>query len=90
MMMMMMTLVEALGFQLQLNCKHEVMIVANVGTWKLFSVRFVDAGLEAEGCQDEVCLVVSLPIRFMPGCCPIQLMGVDSVGKGESVSLCEH
>ena len=25
----------------------------------------------------------------MPGCCPKQLVGVESVGKGESVALCE-
>ena len=41
------------------------------------------------GCQDEVYLVVNLPIRRIPGCCHRQLVGVESVGKGESVTLCE-
>ena len=42
------------------------------------------------GCQDKVYnLVVNLPIRGIPGCCPRQLVGVESVGKGESVALCE-
>ena len=41
------------------------------------------------GCQDKVYLVVNLPIRGIPGCCPRQLVGVDCVGKGESVALCE-
>ena len=40
------------------------------------------------GYQDEVYLVVNLPIRGMPGCCPRQLVGVESVGKDESVVLC--
>ena len=83
-------LCEAFGFQLQLDsCKHEVVIAANVGTWERSCVCFVDAVLEALGCQDEVFLVVSLPIRGMPGCCSIQLVGMDSVGKGESVARCE-
>ena len=81
---------EAPGFQLQPDGgKHEVVIAANVGTWERSCVCFVDAVLEALGCQDEVFLVVSLPIRGMPGCCSIQLVGMDSVGKGESVALCE-
>ena len=50
---------------------------------------FVDAGLEVLGCQDEVCLVVILPSRGIPGFCPRQLVGVESVGKGESVALCQ-
>ena len=41
------------------------------------------------GCQDEVYLVVNLPIRGMPGCCSRKFVGVQSVGKGESVALCE-
>ena len=45
-------------------------------------VFFVDAGLEALGCQDEVCLAVNLPFGGMPGCCPRQLVAVESVGKG--------
>ena len=65
------------------------MIAANVGTWERPCVCFVDAGLEVLGCQDEVYLVVNLPIRGMPGHCPRQLEGVESVGKGESVVLCE-
>ena len=62
---------------------------ANVGTWERSCVCFVDAGLTALGCQDEVYLVVNQPIRGMPSCCPRQLMGVERVGKGESVALCE-
>ena len=81
---------EALGFQLQLDgCKHEVMVAVNVGTWKRPCACFVDVGLEALGCQDDVYLVVNLPIRGMPGGYPRQLVGVESVGKGESVTLCE-
>ena len=41
------------------------------------------------GCQDEVYLVVNLPIRGIPGCCLRQLVGVESVDKGDSVALCE-
>ena len=41
------------------------------------------------GCQDNDYLVLNLPIRGMPGCCPKQLVGVDSVGKGESVAPCD-
>ena len=79
-----------LGFQLQLaGCKHEVMIAAIVDTWERPRVCFVDAGLKVLGRQDGVCLVVILPIRFMPGCCPRQHVGVDSVGKGDTASLCE-
>ena len=65
------------------------MIAANVGTWERPCVCFVDAGLEVLGCQDEVYLVVNLPIRRIPGCCHKQLVGVESVGKGESVALCK-
>ena len=65
------------------------MIAANVGTWERSCVCFADAGLEALGCQEEVYLVVNLPIRDMPGCYPRQLVGVGSVGKDESVALCE-
>ena len=84
------TLREALGFQLQLdNYNHEVIIATNVGIWERFCICIVDAGLEELGCQDEVYLVVNLPIRGMPGCCPRQLVGMRSVVKRESVSLCE-
>ena len=80
---------EGLGFQLQLDGrKHEVMIVVNVCTCERPCVCFVDAGPEALGCQNEVYLVVNLPIRGIPGCCPRQLVGVESVGKGESADLC--
>ena len=65
------------------------MITANVGTWERSCVCFVDAGLEVLGCQDEVYLVVNLPISCVPGFCSRQLVGVESVGKGESVALCE-
>ena len=57
------------------------MIAANVSTWEGLYVCFVDAGLEALGCQDEVCLVVNLPIRDMSGCHPRQYVGVDRAGK---------
>ena len=53
------------------------MMAANVGTWERPCVCFVDAGLEVSGCQDKVYLVVNLPIRGMPGCCPRQLLGVE-------------
>ena len=43
--------------------KHEVLIAANVGIWERSFVCFVDAGLEALGCQDETYLIVKLPIR---------------------------
>ena len=56
-----------------------------IASWKRSCVCFVDAGLAALGCQDEVYLVVNLPIRGMPGFCPRQLMGMGSVGKGELV-----
>ena len=65
------------------------MIAANVGTWERSCVYFVEAGLEALGCQDEVYLIVNLPIRGMPGCHPRQLVEMQSVGKGESVALLE-
>ena len=65
------------------------MIAANVGTWGRPCVCFVDAGLEALGCQGAVYLVVNLLIRGMPCCCPRQLVRVDSVGKDESVAFCE-
>ena len=81
---------EALDFQLQLDvCKHEGMIAANIGTWERPCVCFFYVGLEALGCQDEVYLVVNLPIRGMPGCCPRQLVVVGKVGKCESVALCK-
>ena len=80
-------LYEVLSFQLQLDgCKHEVMIAAS--TWVRTFVCFVYAGLEALGCPDEVYLVVYLPIRGT-GCCPRQLVGMESAGKGESVALCK-
>ena len=48
-------LAEELAFQFKLvGYNHEVMITANVGTWVRSCVCFVDAGLEALGCQDEV------------------------------------
>ena len=59
------------------------MIAATVGTWKRSCVCFVDVLLEAFGCQDEVCLVVNLPVRGMPGCRSRQLVGVESVDKGK-------
>ena len=81
---------EVLGFRLQLDgCKHEVMITANTGIQERPCVCFVDAGLEVLGYQDKVCLVVNLPIKGMPGCCPKQLVEVETVGKGGSVALCE-
>ena len=81
---------EALGSRFQLDgCKHEVMISANVVIWEGYCLCFVDAQLVLLGCQDEVYLVVNLPIRGMQGCCPRQLAGVESVGKGESVPLCQ-
>ena len=64
------------------------MIAANVGTWKRPCVCFVDAGLESLGCQNEVYLIVNLPVRGMPRRCPGQLVELESVGKGESVALC--
>ena len=57
------------------------MIAANVGTWERPCVCFVDAGLEVLGCQDKVCLVVNLPVRGIPGCCPRQLLGVARVSR---------
>ena len=42
------------------------MIVASVGTWERPCVCFVDSGLEVLGYQDEVYLVVNLPIRGIP------------------------
>ena len=63
------------------------MIAANVGTWERPCVCVVDAGLEVLGCPDEVYLIVNLPVRGIPGCCPRQHMGVESVGNGESVAL---
>ena len=69
---------EALSFQTQLDgCKHEVMIAANVGTWERPCVCFADAGPEALESQDEVYLVVDLPVRGKPGCCPRQLVWVE-------------
>ena len=52
-----------------------------------YQILFVVAGLEALGCRDEVYLVVNLSIRGMPGCCPRQPVGEESVCKGESVAL---
>ena len=65
------------------------MITANTGIQERPCVCFVDAGLEVLGYQDKVCLVVNLPIKGMPGCCPKQLVEVETVGKGGSVALCE-
>ena len=79
---------EALSFQLQLDgCKGEVMIAANVGTRERSCLCFVNVGLAALGCQDEVYLVVNLPIMGMPGYCSGQLVGMESVAKSESVVL---
>ena len=58
------------------------MIAASVSTWERSYACFVD--VEALGC-----LVVNLPIRGMSGCCLRQLVGVESVGKGELVALCK-
>ena len=59
--------VNYLGFQLQLDdCKYEVMITANVGTWERSCICFAGAGLEVLGRQDEVYLVVNLPIKGVP------------------------
>ena len=74
---------EALSFQLQLDgCTHKVMIVANSSALERSCVCFVDAGLEALGCQDEVYLVVNLPIRGVPGCCSKQLCVVGECWQG--------
>ena len=62
-------------------------VAANVNIWERSCVRFVDAGLEVLGCQDEVYVVVNLPVRGMPRCCLRQLVGVKNVGKGGLVSL---
>ena len=62
------------------------MIAANVDTWERSAICFVDVGRLGYGY--EVNLVVNLLITGMPGCCPRQLVGEDSVGKGESVALC--
>ena len=40
------------------------MVAANVGPLERSCVCFVDAGLEAFGCEDRVRLVVNLPIRI--------------------------
>ena len=82
---------EAPGFQLQLSgCKYKVIIAADAGERKRSCVCFVVAGLEMLGCQDEVSLVVNLPVRGVPGCVRTgQLAGMETVGKGESVALCE-
>ena len=74
--------------QLRLHvCKHDVIIAANVGRWERSCVCFVDAGLEALGCQDGVYLVVNLLVVGMPGYCSGQLVGMESVAKSESVVL---
>ena len=52
-------------------------------------VRFVGVGLGAFGCKDDVYLVANLPIRGKPGCFPRQPVGLESVGKDDSVALCE-
>ena len=64
-------------------------MAANAGTWENLVRAFVDAAFEVLGCQGEVYLVVNWPIRGIPGCCPRQLVGVESVGEGEFVALCE-
>ena len=65
------------------------MIAAIVGTWEWPRVCFVYAGLEALRCPGKVYLVVNLPIRGIPGCCPRHFVGEESVGKGESLAFCE-
>ena len=65
------------------------MIAVNVDPWERSHVSFVDAGVEALRRRDEAYLVVNLPTRGIPGCCSKQLVGVESVGRGESVDLCE-
>ena len=73
---------EAFGLQPQLDgCKHEVMIAADVGTRERPCVFFVDDGPEALGCQEKVYLVVNLPSKGTPNCCPGQLVGVETVGR---------
>ena len=39
--------------------------------------------------QDKICVDVNVPIRGMPGYCPGQLVGVESIGKGDLLALCE-
>ena len=86
-----MTLREALGFQLLLDgCKHEVMIAANVGTWERPCVWFLMPDLKRWVVIMKSIWLSTCPIRAMPGCCPRQLVGVESVGKGESVAVCKH
>ena len=65
------------------------MITASISAWDRSCVCIVDARLETLGCQDEDYPVVNLPARGMPGCCARQLVGVENVGKGVSVALCE-
>ena len=77
-----------LAFELQLDdCKHEVMIAASLDSLERSCVCFVVARFEALGCQDEVYLVVNLPIRAC------QIAVLDNLwgrrGKGESVALRE-
>ena len=50
---------------------------------------FLTLDLKCLGCQDEVYLVVNLPIKGMPGSCPRQLVEVDSVGKDEPLTFCK-
>ena len=57
------------------------MIAANVGTWERSCASIVDAGLEALGCQNEIYLIVNLPIRGMLGYCPRQLVGMKKQSK---------
>ena len=64
------------------------MIAANVGTWGRPCVCFVDAGLKCWGVRIKY-VVVNLLIRGITGCCPRQLVEMESVGKGESVAFCE-
>ena len=49
---------------------------------------FVDVGLEALECQDELYLFVNLPISALPSCCSRQFVGVESAGR-VSRWLCE-
>ena len=65
------------------------MIAANAGSWDRLCVCFLDAALEALGCQDEVYLGVNLTFRGILRCCPRQLLGVENVGRGKSMALCE-
>ena len=65
------------------------MIAANAGTWERPCVCLVYAGHKVLGVRKKLYLILNLPIRGMPGCCPGQLVGVESVGKVDSMTFCE-